>query len=382
MLTYTLPTVTSTSTYADTVNEQFNKNQSHYVSIRRRLKDGLKEDWVKSIVESSEDEFRRRFPSVKSWKDLTLCRALTTTIDKIEIDTTLQRLWNAIHSANIIRKFRPMEVMPISVYEDADRPGKYICWDGQHTVLALTVIASRILKEDISTCEVPIVVYPSNKKSEMRLNFIYLNGEHKEPLEPIDIYHQKVFGVRTDGATIQDWVTTEKKQTALENAKMFATNKKFGDTSKPGALTVLTELTNNNYPLEVTEYFCKYFMYVCQSSRPVAPKESWMLYEYFRLCIDSNIKVDDAYIRGVANSLRKAFNDDFDADELYDVALCSWQEWFRKNKPNPDGSLLGIYYSEKKIGVTFLLEQIRKNFKGAVPVLSNPFWPVPKGDLL
>jgi hypothetical protein len=374
--------IPSTQTYADIVNEQFNQTESHYVSLKARLKENLSDNWSKRALEASEDEFRRRYSNLTHWEQMQFCKAQSTTLDKIIIDTTLQRLLDLLHASSILRKFRTIEVMPISVYEDPNSPGNYVCWDGQHTAIVLLVIATRILNLDIKKCEVPINIYPSSMKSEMRLNFIYLNGTDKKPLDAIDLFHQMVFGVRTDGAEIEEWKIAEQKQTALENAKMFATNTKFGDTNKPGALTVLTEFTHRRYDLSITQHFCKYFMYVCNSSRPVSPKESWMMYEYFRICEEAGIVIDDAYIRGVANSLRTAFNDDFDANELYEVATKSWQDWFRINKPNNDNTLLGISYPEKRIGVTFLLEQVRKNFSGPVPVLSNPLWIVPEEDLI
>jgi hypothetical protein len=91
-------------------------------------------------------------------------------------------------------------------------------------------------------------------------------------------------------------------------------------------------------------------------------------------------KVDDAYIYGVANSLKHVSNGDFDAGALYNRARSSYQEWWRDNKPYQDGTLLGISYSEKKIGMTFLIAQIAKNFKGEMPKYL-PHWDIPKGDL-
>jgi hypothetical protein len=204
----------------------------------------------------------------------------------------------------------------------------------------------------------------------------------KKSLDPIDLFQQMLFGVRTDGTTNKaEWVAAEKKQQALENAKMFATNQKFGDTHMPGALSVLTELMNPIYEVEITEAFTKYFVNVCKSSRPVKPKESWMMYEYFRLCKVNDIKLTDAYIRDVAKSLKSVTGSDFDADMLYSKAKVSWQEWFRKNKPSPDGKLWGINYPEKKIGLTFLIAQISKNFKGTIPNYSGALWRVPTKDL-
>ena len=105
------------------------------------------------------------------------------------------------------------------------------------------------------------------------------------------------------------------------------------------------------------------------------------MYEYFRLCKVAKIDVTDAYISGVAKSLKTAFNGDFDASALYDRAKLSYQNWWRDNKPSPDGTLWGITYPEYRIGLTFLVKQIEKNFKGNTPKLSNALWPVPAKDL-
>jgi hypothetical protein len=163
---------------------------------------------------------------------------------------------------------------------------------------------------------------------------------------------------------------------------MFATNEKFGDTKEPGALSVMTELLDDYYDLEITQTFCKYFKEICNSNRPVRPKESWMLYEFFRLCKASKITVDDAYIASVAKSLRTAYSNDFDATDLYNRAKTSYQNWFLKNKPNPDGTLWGISYPERRLGMTFFVEQVAKNMTGPVPKLANGLWPVPAKDLL
>lgn len=270
--------------------------------------------------------------------------------------------------------------MPICVYEDPAAPGKYVCWDGQHTIIMLYIIYAQILGEDVNDIDVPIVIYPSTMKAEMRECFIMLNGEAKQPLDPIDIFYQKIYGVRTDGSVNADWLLSEAKQQALESHDMFATNEKFGDEKQPGALTVLTELINDDFSLEVTQAFCKYFKAVCDSNRPVRPKESWMLYNYFYLCDVQGIIVDDQYISDVATALQVVDSGDFNALEFFSTAKESYQEWFRLNKPNPDGTLWGITYPEKRLGVTFLIAQIAK--AGVkVPKYGSAPWTVPTKDL-
>lgn len=368
--------------YADKVNGQFHKSDSHYVNLSQRLSEAITETWQEDILEDSIDRFRDAYPNVTSWDDFDFCQAQSCSLDDIEIDVTMQRIYDFIHGCNILDRFRQLFVMPIRVYQDPSRPGKYICWDGQHTAIVLFIIASRILSlTDTSKCQVPIVISKSNLKGEMRESFIIANTPdgHKD-LDHIDIVHQKIFAVRADGNTRPDWVEIEKKQQAYEGAKMFLTHPKFGDNKQPGAQPRLDEFIDDSYSLAVNENFCRYFYKVCQSSRPVQPKESWMMYEYFKLCERNDIKVDNEYIKNVANSLRKAFNNNFDAGKLYERAKYSYQEWWRANKPVPDGTLLGITYSEKSIGMTFLLEQIAKNFSGS-PRYKDPHWPVPEKDL-
>lgn len=365
-------------THADIVNSQFHKSKSHYVSLPQRLKDtvGLA-GWKQELLDDAKEYFKARFQSLKTWSSVTLCRSEMALLSLIEIDVTLQRLFDIEHACNIIDHFKNIMVMPICVYEDPDRPGKYVCWDGQHTALVLYIIACEILGEDIDKVEVPIVIYPSTMKSEMRQCFIELNGEGKKQLDNIDKVHQKIYGVRTDGSTNPEWVLIEQKQQAIEKHEIFLTHTKFGDTDQPGAYTRLDEFLDHHYDLSITEQFAKCFNKICNSSRPVQPKESWMLYEYFRLCKVSKITVDDAYIVALSRSLR-IINNDFDATKLYSQARTSYQEWFRANKPNPDGTLWGISYSEYPIGLTFLIAQVKKNMPAgfAVPKYNSNWAPL------
>lgn len=372
---------TQPASYADTINNQFYKSKSQYVDLSTRLAQTIGNNNLrKSVISSSIQEFLIRNPNITSWTDLKFCRCERTTLDKIVIDITLQRMLNIMHVSGIVDKFQQIRVMPISVYEDPLAPGKFVCWDGQHTAIVLLLIAAYSLKLDLSQCEVPIVVYESSQKAEMRQNFMELNGDSKLPLDLIDYFHQMVFGVRTDGSTNSAWVLVEQKQQALEQAGMFATHTKFGDETMPGALSRMDELMDTkNFDLSVTQHFCKYFKEVCGSNRPAQPKEVWMMYHYFKLCRAEGIVVDDKYIKGVAKSLQFD-KGDFNAIALANKAKESYQDWFRANKPNPDGTLWGITYPEVRMGMTFLLKQVSKKFKGRVPV-GAPLWDVPAGDL-
>jgi hypothetical protein len=383
MMTLTsAPAQTITQTYADTINQQFYKQQSHYVTLRQRLLGVINnETYLQSVLDDSVEDFKDRNPQFKAWKDIELPEAKETTLDKIVIDTTLQRLLMFWWAIGILDHFQEIKVQPIQVYKDPAQPGKFVCWDGQHTAIMLYIIAALVLNEDISKCKVPIVINSSKQKSQMRQVFMDINGDAKRPLDAIDKFQQMVFGVRTDCATIESWIIAEQKQQYLEKAKMFATHEKFYNTNMPGALTRMQELMDTrNYTTVITKYFTQYFATVCRSSRPVQPKECWMLYEYFKLCeLDPNIDVTDKYIRDVAKALKVVGINDFDSSELWDRAKSSYQNYYQHNI-SLYGNLMGIRYPEKPLGLTFLIAQIKKAGV-SVPQYNDTYYAVPSKDL-
>jgi hypothetical protein len=263
-------------------------------------------------------------------------------------------------SSEIVDEFRQIAVAPISVYVDKEMSDHYICWDGQHTSVALMIIAANALGMKPEDCEVPINVYPSDSKSEMREMFIGHNGGFKKSLEAFDFWEQMVFGVRTDGNTSnEEWNEVEQKQQWIESAKMFVTARKNGDTDMPGSISRLSEVMNRKYDAEVTYWFTKYFVSLNRSNRAVQPKECWMLYDYLQLCInDPNIKLTDTYVRSVAKALRTVGANDFDAEHFYDIAKQSYQNDYRSRSPYDN--LWGISYPEKRLGQTFLIAQLQK----------------------
>jgi len=95
-------------------------------------------------------------------------------MDKILIDTTMQRNLNLRHILNILQHFRSTMVMAIQVYEDEDKPGYYIAWDGQHTAIALYIILTKVFGEQVANTLIPVVVYNVKHKLEIRRNFILL----------------------------------------------------------------------------------------------------------------------------------------------------------------------------------------------------------------
>lgn len=371
------------NTHANAVNQQFAKSTSHYQDLGERLTQALTDAYVNRVINMAKPNYLSRYSHITNFNQLRLARTLRCKISLIDIDVTLQRMLDVNHAANIIANFQELLVMPICVYEDANRPGRFVCWDGQHTAIVLYIIACQILGQNPDDVEVPIVVYESGLKADMRNNFIQLNGDAKKSLDEIDIFHQQVFGVRTDGATYSSWILSERKQQALEANGMFATHSKFNDTDQPGALSNMTEFVKED--LELVQAFCKYFAAVCNSDRPVESKEPWMLLMYFEHARSQGIKLTDEYVEAIADALNAGFSSGFDPDQLYNRAQKSYEDWWKIYKPNPDGTLMGIKRHRKNDTVCFMIAQITKYLdpQFAVPHTFTKYnsWTVPASDL-
>ncbi len=173
--------------HAQIVNEKYLNSESHFISLQERLNDALKRaPLFVPLLTAMVDEFKRRFKNWNKFSDLELCRAIMVPMDKILIDTTLQRNLNVRHVLKILQYFRSTMAMAIQVYEDEKKPGYYIAWDGQHTAIALLIILTKIFGERAAQALVPVVIYPVKQKLEIRRNFILLNGDAKEELDFID----------------------------------------------------------------------------------------------------------------------------------------------------------------------------------------------------
>ena len=82
--------------------------------------------------------------------------------------------------------------------------------------------------------------------------------------------------------------------------QVFLLIPKFGDEDEPGAFTLLADtlmsksLKTRKNP-DVTRMFCQYWAYL-NEERPVRAKEARQLYEYFNLCFEQKITVDNDYL--------------------------------------------------------------------------------------
>lgn len=381
-------------TYAQKANSKYTKTASNFVTLQQRLNAALNGNPLfQAQLNATVEEFRRRNPNWTKFSDLHLCRAVQTELNKILIDDTMQRQPNFRHLLNILNYFRSTMVMAIQVYEDANKPGYYIAWDGQHTALVLYIILTQVYGESLANAMIPVVVYPIKHKLEIRRNFILLNGDAKEPLDFIDKYQQMVYGVTVDGADDPEWVDTAKKNEYLAAAGLFATHQKFGDEDQPGAFTLLADtlmsssLKTRKHP-EVTRMFAGYWAHLNQE-RPVAAKEARQLYEFFNLCHEQGINVDDKYLLELSLFTKQYFDGDFTETGIFwnKVKLC-YTNWYRAANAHSDDLneqgevIVRGFTTEWRCGGPFLLAQLAKSTKLKLPhFVPNNGFTVSKKDL-
>jgi hypothetical protein len=157
-------------------------------------------------------------------------------LQDIQIDTTMQREPNLQWILTIIENFRAYQAQPIQVYATADGYG---AWDGQHTSLALYLIATQALGMNFEDVEVPINIYDIVSRGEIRGNFINNNttvGKNagKKPLDIIDIFEQMIYGLKwTVLPNKTGWMHTPsgntwQPQACLSQRKSSTTQMKLG----------------------------------------------------------------------------------------------------------------------------------------------------------
>jgi hypothetical protein len=350
--------------YADTKNERFSTNADYVITAQKRWEetyDALpqyQKDRVDYMLEQAKSEFRRRNPNFTSWDTLPLAEAKSLTMNQINIDATMQRQLDIFWVLTLLTTFTATKVVPIQVYKY--KKNKYLAWDGQHTLMLLWLIATQLFEQDPSEIEVPVNVYQSELKSEMRSNFVSLNSkEGKKQLDPIDIWEQQVFGVRVDGSKNPLWLEVEKKQRAIEALGFFVTSKKFGDEDEPGAITRLPEI--NKLDVECVTNLMKYLAMVGANQRPVVEKEMVMMANFFERCKFAKIDVDDTYIAQIANATLTAFNADFSPNgKFWTRASNAYHNWYAKHGWGDRGR----FRTEIVHGSPFLTQQLLKTLKG------------------
>lgn len=338
--------------YAQTKNERFKNSKENLVDLTKRLADTIdampiaaQRNWRAGLKKALAD-FRKNNPNVKNFDRATfpLCKAIDRYLCKIVIDTTMQREPDLKWILHIISNFRAYQAQPIQVYDTGD--GRWGGWDGQHTALALYLIAVDGLGMKFEDVIVPVNEYAARGRGILRRIFISLNSSTgpnrgKKPMDNIDIALQMIYGVECDGVTEpQEWVDTHAKWQYLRDAGMFLTAEKYFDTGETGAISRLDELQDAS--VEVVRKFSVYGQYVISNQattrnlRPINTKEIPIIIEFLKMCEIDNIKLSDANIRGLAQHCIDLFDANFDAKGPYweQVYTAVVNAWIKSNKAN------------------------------------------------
>jgi hypothetical protein len=360
-------------TYAAIVNAKRKSNQNNIFTLKDRWDDAMNSLTASQkaafdmLLKAAKAEFKRRHPNLKSFSDMRLVSARLLPLSEVNIDDTMQRMLIIKWVLTIMNNFTESMVVPVQVYKDSIT-GKYHAWDGQHTALALYLIATEIFGEDPATVQIPVNISHSTLKSEIRDNFIKHNGgEGKQPLDPIDIFIQMVFGVRIDSSKDPSWITAEAKQQQLEKHDLFVTADKFNDAHLPGAISRLQEI--NKMDVEAVGWLCRYLSKVGCDHRPADEKEMVMMGAFFDQCHKSKIKVDDAYIDLLADTALMLWNADFDpTGPFWAKAGIAYKRWHKAmNIPTN----YACFKKEFNQGMPFLMAQLRKSFALPVPNITT-----------
>lgn len=340
-----------TTAYADARNGRFKNSSSNLVDLVQRLNDTIKSlppaaqrNWQAGLKKAL-SAFRKNNPGVKNFdrRVFPLCQAIDRPLHKIVIDTTMQREPDLKWILHIIANFRAYQAQPIQVYDAGD--GQYGGWDGQHTALALYLIAVDGLGLEFGEVMVPVNEYALNTRGQLRGTFISNNSTTgkmagKKPLDLIDIVMQMIYGVECDGVTEDEWVAMHAKWEYLRDAGMFLTADKFGDTDETGAIGRLNELYDAS--VDVVRKFAVYGRYVIENQatarnkRPINAKEIPIIIEFLNMCELDDIDLSDSDIESMAQHCIDLFDANFDAKGPYweQVYVAVVNAWTKYNKTN------------------------------------------------
>lgn len=380
--------------YADSQNSRYQNSASNLVDLVSRLQQTInnlpsqaRRNWDANLARAIA-QFRRNHPGVlfTDRAQFRLCRAIERPLSDIVIDTTMQREPDLKWILNIITNFRAYQAQPIQVYETTD--GRLGGWDGQHTALALYLIVTHAFKLDYTKVMVPVNIYAIQSRGELRSNFINNNttvgkSAGKKPLDIIDIFMQKIYGVEVDAYSDPEWVEAHQKWQYLRDAGMFLTAEKFNNIEETGAISRLNELDDAS--VEVVRQFAVYGEYVIASQatktkrRPLNAKEIPIIIEFLNMCAAEHISLSDETIRSIAQHCIDLFDANFDAkgpfwEQVHIANVNAYEKMYRGLdrylRPDPPRNTKNVPQ-----GINFFWHQLKNSWQPHNPGVKLPKQP-------
>jgi hypothetical protein len=360
---------TANISYASQVNARYSVNTSNFIGLAQRINDTVanmqaqgQRNWHANLATAIKT-FKKNHPKITTYSNrsaFALCQAQEVCLNDIVIDTTMQREPDLNWVIKIITNFRAYQAQPIQVYATGDQWGG---WDGQHTAIALYLIAVHAFGVDPATETVPANIYAITNRGQLRGNFINNNttvGKNagKKPLDLIDIIQQMIFGVLVDGVTDPEWVDMAAKQKILSEAGLFMTAEKFGDAGMPGAISRVEELKDAS--VSVVQQFAHYGKFIVDTQqRAIDTKEIPIIIEFLNMAERDQIVYTEAEMADLALNLINWFVANFDAKGPY------WEQVYQAN--------LNAYNTRNQSLPKHLWPDAPKNLKN-VPVGTTFFW--------
>lgn len=339
-------------TYAQAINAKYKtSNKANNISWIDRWNHTLakypvaQQNQIRSRLNAALKKFTKNHPGIKSFQDpkFRLCKALPKKLTSVLIDTTIQRELDINWVIYIIETFRPYQAQPLQIYKPLpdDMPEHvfgdvWSCWEGQHTGMALYLIATMGFGQKPDDVEIPTVEYDFRDRVECRRTFMANNSKDgRKILDPIDIISQQIFAVRLDGAKEPAWEEVEAKQVALEKYDLFMTDSKFHDHTQAGAITRPGDLCNEKYSPELVRQFGVYANEVLATNpRAINTKELPIIMGFLKMAEGSNIEYTDDQIRSLAYLCMSLFEADFDEAGIFwervDIAYTHWHEKYHE----------------------------------------------------
>jgi hypothetical protein len=380
--------------YADSQNSRYQNSASNLVDLVSRLQQTInnlspqaQRNWDANLARAIA-QFRRNHPGVlfTDRAQFRLCRAIERPLSDIVIDTTMQREPDLKWILSIITNFRAYQAQPIQVYETTD--GRLGGWDGQHTALALYLIVTHAFKLDYTKVMVPVNIYAIQSRGELRSNFINNNttvgkSAGKKPLDIIDIFMQKIYGVEVDAYSDPEWVEAHQKWQYLRDAGMFLTAEKFNNIEETGAISRLNELDDAS--VEVVRQFAVYGEYVIASQatktkqRPLNAKEIPIIIEFLNMCAAEHISLSDEAIRSIAQHCIDLFDANFDAkgpfwEQVHIANVNAYEKMYRGLdrylRPDPPRNTKNVPQ-----GINFFWHQLKNSWQPHNPGVKLPKQP-------
>lgn len=358
-------TATAAQSYASKKNARFSNTASDILTIKDRWDHtynslpSIRQQVVDYTLANAINEFRNNNPHLTCWADVQALLPDTkwVTMSTNKIDGTMQRLLRQLWSIEIVNKFRGLKVRPIQVYKPDPTKDEYVAWDGQHTLVALWIIATQIFGEDPDKIMIPVNLYRTNDKAEMRDSFIGHNGgEYQEQLDQFDKIEQMVYGCRVDGSKNPEWLRVEEKQSIVESYDLFLTKADFGDADQPGAISRMQEFMS--LPKDALTNLCEYLTAVGCNTRSAQEKELVMMAYFFDRCRSENVKVTKQLIYDVAGITKRHWKADFTPTSSFWVRCSSaYYTWHKKHVVGVDAR----FSKETNHAYPFLVEQLKKN---------------------